>query len=125
MFLQGQRPSNHAQTKAMLGFLSKTSELGDDDLDLPLVCFGDIVSATNNFSEENMLGQGGFGKVYKVTRTNKSSTKSQYHEIKLLVLIAQLKNDEILQGVLDDREVAIKRLGQGSGVWTRCRGIQK
>ncbi|KAG2558840.1 hypothetical protein PVAP13_8NG349400 [Panicum virgatum] len=83
MFLQGQRPSNHAQTKAMLGFLSKTSELGDDDLDLPLVCFGDIVSATNNFSEENMLGQGGFGKVYK--------------------------------GVLDDREVAIKRLGQGSG----------
>jgi len=60
----------------MRGFLSAPDELGDENLDLPFVCFGDIVSGTNNFSEDNMLGQGGFRKVYKVN-SNKISTKTQ------------------------------------------------
>lgn len=34
--------------------------------ELPLFSFSTIVIATNNFSEENKLGQGGFGPVYKV-----------------------------------------------------------
>ncbi|XP_056163540.1 putative inactive G-type lectin S-receptor-like serine/threonine-protein kinase SRK [Syzygium oleosum] len=38
-----------------------------EDLDLPLFDLTTIVSATNNFSDDNKLGEGGFGAVYKVT----------------------------------------------------------
>lgn len=34
--------------------------------ELPLFNFSCVVIATNNFSEENKLGEGGFGRVYKV-----------------------------------------------------------
>ncbi|CAL5014683.1 unnamed protein product [Urochloa decumbens] len=62
-FLQGRYQNSHKKTR---GFVSASDEHGEElDLDLPFVCFGDIVSAANNFSEDNMLGQGGFGKVYK------------------------------------------------------------
>ncbi|XP_062226870.1 receptor-like serine/threonine-protein kinase SD1-8 [Phragmites australis] len=81
--LRGKRRNMDLQRKMMLGYLS-ASEFGDENVELPFVSFGDIVTATNNFSEDNMLGQGGFGKVYK--------------------------------GMMDEnKEVAIKRLCQGSG----------
>ncbi|CAM0946394.1 unnamed protein product [Alopecurus aequalis] len=35
------------------------------DLDLPFVSFRTILAATAHFSDSNVLGQGGFGKVYK------------------------------------------------------------
>jgi hypothetical protein len=45
-------------------------ELGEekatDDFELPFLKFQDILAATNNFSNTFMIGQGGFGKVYKV-----------------------------------------------------------
>lgn len=34
--------------------------------ELPLFRFKDLVVATNEFSDRNKLGQGGFGLVYKV-----------------------------------------------------------
>ena len=37
------------------------------DLDLPLLGFIQIEKATDNFSDNNKLGEGGFGAVYKVT----------------------------------------------------------
>lgn len=37
-----------------------------DELELPVYDFGTIAIATSNFSDENKLGQGGFGSVYKV-----------------------------------------------------------
>lgn len=36
----------------------------DKDLELPLFCFDDIVHATNNFSNKNELGEGGYGPVF-------------------------------------------------------------
>lgn len=65
IFLSGKRQNKVVQ-KRMLGYLSALNELGDENLELPFVSFGDIAAATNNFSDDNMLGQGGFGKVYKV-----------------------------------------------------------
>jgi hypothetical protein len=52
------------QANTILGGASK--ELGDENMELPFISFKDIVTATNDFSNHNMLGQGGFGVVYKV-----------------------------------------------------------
>ena len=35
--------------------------------ELPIIDFEELVASTDNFSQENKLGQGGFGHVYKVT----------------------------------------------------------
>jgi len=37
-----------------------------DDIELPMFDFNTLAMATNNFSEANKLGQGGFGIVYRV-----------------------------------------------------------
>ncbi|XP_041025115.1 receptor-like serine/threonine-protein kinase SD1-8 isoform X2 [Juglans microcarpa x Juglans regia] len=42
-----------------------SSEINMDDLELPLFDFVTVVMATENFSDKNKLGQGGFGSVYK------------------------------------------------------------
>lgn len=38
----------------------------EDSMELPLFDLATLVNATNNFSTDNKLGQGGFGPIYKV-----------------------------------------------------------
>ncbi|XP_066346035.1 G-type lectin S-receptor-like serine/threonine-protein kinase B120 isoform X2 [Miscanthus floridulus] len=81
---KGKWRKREIQKKLMLRYLSTSNELGDKNEEFPFVSFDDIVAATDNFSDCNMLGRGGFGKVYK----------------------------GMLEG---EKEVAVKRLSQGSG----------
>lgn len=39
-----------------------------ENMELPLFDFATIANATENFSSNNKLGQGGFGHVYKVMK---------------------------------------------------------
>ena len=43
------------------------NKIETEDWELPLVDFKRIVKATDNFSQDNKIGEGGFGPVYKVT----------------------------------------------------------
>ena len=60
------KSSRKVQNKHKLKHLNASDELGKEDTELPSIGFEDILIATNYFSDHNMLGKGGFGKVYKV-----------------------------------------------------------
>ena len=47
------------------GDTGSSKELNDRDTDFPILSFREIATATHNFSESSILGQGGFGNVYK------------------------------------------------------------
>lgn len=65
-------------SKSSMAYSFASSSLFEDSLsgkdqdgkrrnaDLPLFELSSIAAATNNFSSENKLGEGGFGSVYKV-----------------------------------------------------------
>jgi hypothetical protein len=51
--------------------LTKDEDQGEDkDFELPIFDLTTISKATNNFSIDNKLGEGGFGPVYKVKFKN-------------------------------------------------------
>jgi hypothetical protein len=50
----------------MAGYLSSSNELEGENIEFPFVTLEEVLAATDNFSDSNLLGRGGFGKVYKV-----------------------------------------------------------
>ncbi|WOG84921.1 hypothetical protein DCAR_0104106 [Daucus carota subsp. sativus] len=91
--------------------LKPTNDGGNEDqgqdLELPLVEFEEIAKATNNFSLNNKLGEGGFGPVYKgtlvdgqeiaVKRLSKTSNQG-LHEFKNEVkCIAELQHRNLVR----------------------------
>ncbi|XP_021602467.1 G-type lectin S-receptor-like serine/threonine-protein kinase B120 isoform X4 [Manihot esculenta] len=75
--------------------------------DLPLFNFNSVAEATNNFSEENKLGQGGFGPVYKgklpggeeiaVKRLSKISGQGLEEFKNEIILIAKLQHRNLVR----------------------------
>lgn len=54
----------------MLEYLRSADEPGDKSKEFPRISYEDNVAATDNFSNSNMIGKGGFGNVYKVIIVN-------------------------------------------------------
>jgi hypothetical protein len=50
----------------VFSFKNHTDSNENEDIDIPIFDLSTIANATNNFSIDNKLGQGGFGPVYKV-----------------------------------------------------------
>ena len=80
--------------------------------ELPLFTFQTVATATGNFSDENKLGQGGFGPVYKVNFYAKQLVLLKNGQSKCIRITFCL----IFQGVLPGgEEIAVKRLSRRSG----------
>ncbi|CAL5025253.1 unnamed protein product [Urochloa decumbens] len=104
---RGQREKNKLQKKMMLDYLNSTDEVGDKNIEFPFISFENIVIATNNFSDCNMLGQGGFGKVYKgmldgtkevaIKRLSKGSGQGTEEFRNEVVLIAKLQHKNLVK----------------------------
>ena len=91
--------------------------------DLPMFNFNCVAVATDNFSEENKLGQGGFGPVYKVTMSSKHlCCKAQ----QMSSVCADIKHSfsVLLPGKASmwTRNCCEEAL---SPVWTRSRRVQE
>ena len=84
MFFLGKLDRKGSPNLLILGDLSTTDGLGEETSEVPFISFEEIVAATNNFSMSNLLGQGGFGKAYKVNINSKCTlnhkeNKEIYH----------------------------------------------
>jgi len=68
---RGKQGRKEICTMLMLGDRGSTYELADRKIDLPLISFREVATATQNFSDSAILGRGGFGTVYKGTLGDK------------------------------------------------------
>ncbi|KAK1369267.1 hypothetical protein POM88_035359 [Heracleum sosnowskyi] len=53
------------------------NKIDSEDLDLPLSKFKIVAKATNNFSDGNKLGEGGFGPVYKIADKSRRERRKE------------------------------------------------
>ncbi|WCJ34446.1 G-type lectin S-receptor-like serine/threonine-protein kinase At4g27290 [Euphorbia peplus] len=82
-------------------------EYDQEDMELPLIELNAILKATNKFSVENKLGEGGFGPVYKgvledgqeiaVKRLSRSSGQGLHEFKNEVILIAKLQHRNLVK----------------------------
>ncbi|KAL5147539.1 G-type lectin S-receptor-like serine/threonine-protein kinase [Glycine soja] len=101
---------NKFRSKDVMKTKVKINDSNEEELELPLFDFDTIAFATNDFSSDNKLGQGGFGPVYKgtlpdgqdiaVKRLSQTSTQG----------LTEFKNEVIFCSKLQHRNL-VKVLG--------------
>ncbi|PQQ01504.1 G-type lectin S-receptor-like serine/threonine-protein kinase [Prunus yedoensis var. nudiflora] len=104
--------NNKTETGAIGGSISESisnvSAGGrNSDMELPLFSLSSILAASNNFSEANKLGEGGFGPVYKgilpeneevaMKRLSKKSGQGHEEFMNELKLIAKLQHTNLVR----------------------------
>ncbi|XP_042041969.1 G-type lectin S-receptor-like serine/threonine-protein kinase At4g03230 [Salvia splendens] len=110
-----ERPGNHRRAEANPALFSAESERQVNNLmqengtgiDLPFYNLDSILSATDDFSDANKLGQGGFGPVYKgmfpggheiaVKRLSSFSSQGIEEFLNEVVLIAKLQHRNLVR----------------------------
>ncbi|WVZ87316.1 hypothetical protein U9M48_033971 [Paspalum notatum var. saurae] len=103
---RGKRQKRKIQKRKVLEYLSSMDEAGGKNIEFPFISFENIVTATDNFSDCNMLGKGGFGKVYKgmlegtkevaVKRLSKGSGQGTEEFRNEVALIAKLQHKNLV-----------------------------
>lgn len=103
----GEKSQDFLLNEVVISSKREYSAEKSDDLELPLFDFDTLVTATNNFSNENKLGQGGFGCVYKarlvdgqdvaVKRLSKNSGQGVEEFKNELRLIARLQHRNLVR----------------------------
>ncbi|XP_022684489.1 G-type lectin S-receptor-like serine/threonine-protein kinase B120 isoform X1 [Setaria italica] len=118
---RGKLQKKKVQKRTMLEYMSSTDEAGDKNIEFPFISFENIVTATDNFSAHNMLGQGGFGKVYKgmlegtkevaVKRLSKGSGQGTEEFRNEVVLISKLQHKNLVKllgcCILEDEKLLV------------------
>ncbi|XP_039835226.1 G-type lectin S-receptor-like serine/threonine-protein kinase At1g11300 [Panicum virgatum] len=108
---RGRKTNTGNQKKLMHGGFPTLDELGREkntnDFELPFLKFQDILVMTNNFSSTFMIGQGGFGKVYKGTleggrevaikRLSRDSDQGNQEFRNEVILIAKLQHRNLVR----------------------------
>ncbi|KAF7012011.1 hypothetical protein CFC21_026251 [Triticum aestivum] len=97
----------HRNNGALQVHLRASQEVWDQSLEFPRITFEDIAAATDSFHDTNILGKGGFGKVYKGTlqdgkevaikRLSKGSEQGIEHFRNEAVLIAKLQHKNLVR----------------------------
>ncbi|KAK6154369.1 hypothetical protein DH2020_008617 [Rehmannia glutinosa] len=89
------------------GFINGAQEMNKRDVELPVFKLVTIMAATNNFSRENIVGEGGFGPVYKgnlsaeeeiaVKRLSRTSGQGLEEFKNEVILIAKLQHRNLVR----------------------------
>ncbi|KAK6132612.1 hypothetical protein DH2020_033642 [Rehmannia glutinosa] len=98
------------------GFINGAAKSNEKDLELPLLKLATIVAATNNFSRENIIGEGGFGPVYRgnlsaeeeiaVKRLSRTSGQGLEEFKNEVILIAKLQHRNLrINVMLEQKEL--------------------
>ncbi|AES97484.2 S-locus lectin kinase family protein [Medicago truncatula] len=87
--------------------IKEKDEDGHDDFELPIFELATVLKATNNFSNDNKLGEGGFGPVYKgtlqdgqviaVKRLSKNSVQGSIEFKNEVILCAKLQHRNLVK----------------------------